>query len=544
VKLTYHDGVWYLGAPPQDDRAAAAARDANLVKVEWHSARLSPDWVWWGTRSRWSAAVFTEVADRAALDALGDLAVDHWLSRATDAIDDYPVPPGLQYLPFQRAGIQFAVTRRHALIADEMGLGKTVQALGVANAIGARSILIICPASIRRQWVNMCRTWLLNGNKWFIQVIEKSSEKISPAARIVIVSYTMISIGGLLADALFSREYDLAILDEAHYLKNHTSARTHIILGAWQEKRNRCVMDCAKKVIALTGTPLPNRPREIYTLLRAFNWDAIGRQSYDKFCERFNPLVKTSNGATYEKVFFPLELGSRVRSMMIRRLKADVAPQLPDKTYEIVEVPDNAAIRTALRAESLLTIDVKSLLGGERVSIEERAAVAATRRQMGIAKVPRVVEHVEMVLDGGVQKLVLFCWHHEVIDLIAAILDQKGLPAVTLSGRTPASRRQAVIAKFVEDPSVRVVIAQITSGGVGVDGLQNAASVAVFAECSWTFADNEQAADRLHRHGQRYPVTVQFLVADRSLDQKVLTTALRKARNVFAVLDHGIGASR
>jgi SWI/SNF-related matrix-associated actin-dependent regulator 1 of chromatin subfamily A len=489
------------------------------------------------TTSVWGAAAVVlagATPDAATRAHVAPILARYEMSIAQDGLDEYPAPPGLSYLPFQRAGIQFASARRTALIADEMGLGKTVQALGVVNAVGARSVLILCPASIRLQWLAQARLWLLDGQRRVMQVLLNGSDKIMTRAEIIISSYDLVRSPAIRA-ALLDRRYDVLILDEAHYLKNHSSGRARAVLGAYTKTRDPAIIDRAERILALTGTPVPNRPRELYTLLRALDWSAIDRMSEDEFRETYNP-TRSRGGRTFDYALRPRELQMRLRgSVMIRRLKAEVAKELPEKTYSIIELSPDARVQRVLDQERRFhELDVTKI---KSWPVEERSALAAVRREMGIAKLPLVAPHIEMLLAGGLDKLVVFTWHVEVARGLAELLRRTGRRCSVLVGATPPAERARLIEEFVTEPSVQVFVAQMLTGGVGVDGLQKVCSFALFAEPSWTFGDNEQAAARLHRAGQASPVTVQFTVASGSLDAIVLGAALAKAKTADAVLD-------
>lgn len=530
-------GVLTVAVPPNDKQSKKRLLAAGLKENMWRppNADKAPAPATW----RWftgGATVYTMVAlwdflPPALREDVQNVRLEYELSFAKDSLDDYPCPPGEAYLPFQRAGIQYALARRNAIIADEMGLGKTVQALGVANTIDARKIFVVCPASVRLQWAAAARRWLVDGPDRIIVPLFSLTRGFPSKASVIVTSYDLMRNPHMQNAA---REYkpDLLILDEAHFLKAHSARRTRAVLGDWRE--NTGLIGCAGKVLALTGTPLPNRPHELYNLVRALDWEAIDKMTEERFIQRYCP-TEMIRGNLVVTPLREAELQARLRSrLMIRRLKADVATELPAKTYEIVEVPEDGAIRKALKAEAFLNLDLTRIT---KLSIEEQSALATVRREMGLAKVPRVVEHVVSLLESGVEKLTIFAWHRDVIAAIDEALAAQGYGTVTLTGATPVHKRAAVVQHFVVDPDCRAFIAQMQAGGVGIDGLQKVCSVAIFAEPSWTPADNEQCADRLHRTGQSMPVTVQFLVAPGSLDAKVLGAALRKARTADAVLD-------
>lgn len=227
------------------------------------------------------------------------------------------------------------------------------------------------------------------------------------------------------------------------------------------------------------------------------------------------------------------ELRCRLRcNFMIRRHKKGVLKDLPDKRYELAYVEENGEIRDALKAERMLDIDPTDLRGADA---EVLGAISTVRRMMGVAKVPRVGEHIAMLLDGGLDKIVVFAHHKEVIAMLNERLTRYGCVSIH-GGVSPVARAKAVLA-FQSNPDVRVFIGQLQAAGVGLDGLQNVASHVVFAEADWTPGTNEQCVDRLHRHGQKWAVLAQFLVAPGSLDEKVLGAAIGKSHDIHSALD-------
>lgn len=465
--------------------------------------------------------------------------LDHWLayeeSAGTDSPDHFPAPAGRTYLPYQRAGIAYALRRPHTLFGDEPGLGKTVQAIGVCNATDARRILVVCPASVRLQWAAEMERWRVRRSgydNWLYPILQ-SRDGFDRSAEVVITSYQLAQTAGLGA-ALRSVEWDVVIYDEAHYLKNYNAARTKRLLGTW-DGGDRGIP--ARRILALTGTPLPNRPRECYTLARALDWDSISRMSEDEFNGRYNPTVVMPNGFRLEWTGHLLELQARLRTrFMVRRAKADVLKDLPEKVYELAYIDPDGEVKKALRAEKLLAIDPENLNTGDA---ELMGHISQVRRQMGVAKAPGVIAHVNMLLDGGAPKVVVFAYHTEVIRLL---LEAYGPAAVCIQGATGAAAREHAKRRFQDDPECQVFIGQLTAAGTGVDGLQNVCSHAVFAEASWTPGENEQCVDRLHRIGQRSSVVAQFLVAPGSLDERILGSAIRKAGSINKALDQSLAA--
>lgn len=489
--------------------------------------------------------LFHEADSSVGLDLL-DLWLNYEESLATGCDIEFPAPAGLSYLPYQRAGIAYAMKRQHTLIGDEPGLGKTIQALGFCNAIDAPRVLIICPASVRLQWAAEVMKWRLRPSfihargETRIHVILSRASGVDTSAGVTIASYQQASAPGI-GDRLAQLPWDVVVLDEAHYLKNYDAHRTKRILGSWGETGDSTLypglVQGDARVLALTGTPLPNRPRECYTLARALDWASIDGMSEESFKYRFNNTITFQSGFRLETTERLLELQARLRSrFMVRRAKDAVLDDLPAKQYELAYLEPTGAIKKVLRAERMLNLDINALHAGDA---ELQGAIATVRKEMGRAKVPGALAHILMLLDGGVDKLVAFAYH---TDVIAYLRKQLGKACAVIQGSTSAVAREAAKVRFQNDPECRVFIGQLTAAGTGVDGLQRVCSHAVFVEASWTPGENEQCVDRLHRIGQKAGVICQFLVAPESLDERILGASIGKAQVVNVALDASLTA--
>src|SRR5262249_40062803 len=149
--------------------------------------------------------------------------------------------------------------------------GKTPQAVCVANEMGAKRILVVCPANIRLQWEAQIRAWSVMRQPVRPYLIRKSRDGVSPTMPWTITSYDLLR-NPAIHHALSQGHYDLLIIDEGHYLKTPEAARTRALFGGGGVE---ALAAHAEQVVVLTGTPLPNRPRECYTLARALCWESI-----------------------------------------------------------------------------------------------------------------------------------------------------------------------------------------------------------------------------------------------------------------------------
>ena len=488
------------------------------------------------TSEPFAALALWDIADDKARERLSRLKSEFDKSYATTSIKEFPCPEGKQFMPYQRAGIQFAMDRGNCLIGDEPGLGKTIEAVGIANAMDARRVLVVCPASIRLNWLREINVWSTLENVRS-RAILSGSDSVEEDAHYTVISYELAKSEKF--HEYFCNDYfDLLILDEAHYLKTLTSQRTRAVFGGGRGRfQNLRLLDAAERVIALTGTPLPNRPRECYTLARGMDWESIDWLSYEKFCNRYNPSASWWSGRRWEATGRLPELRNRLRcNFMIRRHKSDVLLDLPDKRYEMSYIEENGAIRDVLRQERLIDFD-PNFIFNPKLELNG-VAIATLRREMGMAKIPRVLEHVKYLLDIlELPKIVLFAHHRDVLHTLMEELSEYN--SVLRIGGIGTIRQQAAIDKFVKDPDCRIFMGQLDTME-GADGLQEVAQYVVFAEPAWTPGRNEQCVDRLHRYGQHGNVIAQFLIAEDSMDEKVLHAVLGKAQTIHKTLDGDI----
>lgn len=481
------------------------------------------------------------------------------LSRATTATINIPAPDGLDYLPFQRAGIAYASSRSATLIADEMGLGKTIQAIGLVNADPhITRVLVICPASLRVNWERELRRWL---TRPLTIGVANGAFPAPEIADVVVINYDILKKHH---DALRAASWDLIIIDECHYAKNSQAQRTQEIVGKRVQKEGRWGWAVeplqAKRRLLLTGTPILNKPIELFTLLHYLDpqeWPSIVA-----FGKRYCDGYQSQYGWDFTGSSHLDELQDRLRStVMVRRLKADVLTELPAKRRQVIELPvPNAAAGRAVAAETaafarheseLYRLRLVAELAKAAGSDEEyRAAVGALREgakaafdeiarlrhDTARAKVPAVVEHLRDCLEAG-SKVVVMAHHHDVQDAILA--EFPGVAVLHRGGLSDTAKQEAVD-RFQSDDSIRLFIGSIQASGVGIT--LTASAHVVFAELDWVPGNITQAEDRCHRIGQRESVLVQHLVLNESLDARMAHTLVNKQAVIASALDTGAWA--
>jgi len=501
----------------------------RMAGLQWDKGRKS-----WFTRDREKVARIRAGAGLKGYEVhsatLPDIKIPSWRGHPSLAKDgpEYPVPPDRDYFPFQKGGIAYVLARKNTLLADDMGLGKTIQAIGVMNAEPVKTALILCPAAIKDQWAAEIDEWL---NYYRSVGIYKKGR--FPKTDIVIINYDNLNRN---AEKLRSREWDIVIADEAQNLKNPSAKRTLAVYGGGPDRL--APLKC-KRFLALTGTPIDNRPIDLYPTLRYMMPEAF--ESWWQFTllycgGKFSRFGYVRGGASNMKI-----LGALLReTCMVRRIKTHVLDQLPEKRRQIIPLEADekaqAAASAELRAYEAATSEAFELakagdaLGASIAQMEALEKISAARIEAALAKIPAAVEVMKTWIEG--EKLVVVCYHRKVIE---AVRKEFGGAALTFHGGT--KDREKVKKAFIEDDSKRVFIMQVTAGGAGVDGLQKVCNHGCFLEFDWRSAVMVQAEDRLWRIGQENHVLWSYFVLPDSVDQKFLAMNGQKAWTASAILD-------
>jgi SWI/SNF-related matrix-associated actin-dependent regulator 1 of chromatin subfamily A len=526
------------------------------------------------TEQPYAAATFAEFATPAARDKMDWIVREIEASYADTSTSNFEVPdydPEIHREPpelwnFQKADLDYMLRRERVLDADEPGLGKTPTAIVYANEIRARRVLVICPASIRFQWCNRIKQWSTMGQKYKvphlgIYPIISSKDGTNPKAAWTVVSYELARHPAIHA-ALMREEFDLLICDEVHNTKEPGSKRSRAIWGGGLDPLYvEALADRCGRVVTLSGTPMPNRPREIFGLSRSVHHQAIDWMGEKSFYERFNPIVQIEvkkqewdeDTNSYiertvrvndERCGRHAELQNRLRAnYMCRHEKRRVLTQLKMPVYDLIQVEKTHAVKQALEVERLLDIDPDTLAGADATVLGH---IAEARRIMGEALAPQVAKWLEMLIEGGEEKLVLFYWHISVGSLIERQLREffahRGLGEnlVRVDGSTGAARKDTLRRKFIDDPLCRIIMGNVLSLGTGTDELQYVANHALICEPSWVPGENIQCFDRLDRGGQTRVVQGDIFVAPGSIAEKTLASSLRKHRNTHNALDRRV----
>ena len=428
----------------------------------------------------------------------------------------------------QKEGIKFLLSRKKAILADDMGLGKTIQAVVSTLATESKKVLIICPSSTKINWereINMFGeydTSIIQGRKWkpakytiINYDILKNFHTVKKRGEKPIEELTQILDG----------KFDTLIVDEAHYLKNHKSIRGSI------------VTDLVKKtdfenVWLLTGTPVANRPKDLYNLLKiighplADNW-----QFYVKrYCDAKNFKKRLKNGKIKNIWLVDGnsnlgELSIRIKNKVLRRMKEEVL-DMPDKT--IIPVFNQLSSKEWVEYDNLWEEYLIKRKEQKKRGSPQRDLVELIllRQFIAMKAIPNTIELVDSAIEEDKKVIIFTTFNDELLDL----QEYYGNKCVVHNGSMSSNDKQHSVDEFQNNPNKKVFIGNIMSAGVGIT--LTAADTVVFNSFDWVPGNNEQAEDRSYRIGQKNNVSVYYQLFDDTISTRMWYT-LKHKKNVI-----------
>ena len=464
---------------------------------------------------RWIPEIKSWVGHADAVDACARLLRDELKLRVDGDVPEPTDDPILIYpisvadmFPYQIEGTEFLVAyaREGALLADQQGLGKSMQTIRAARALRARTI-VVCPAMVRQVWKDEAEKWWPDAKVGFLDGVkgasEEAFEKASRGVDILVVHYEIVHAW---SDFIMGWA-QLMVLDEAHYLVSDKARRSRAI---------RQIADVTPWRFALTGTPMMSRPKDLWNLLDILYAGRFGKFfSFSlRYCDAHQFEVESKKGsAASTKVFWSFdgasnlpELKRRLQFMMLRRTKKQVASQLPPMTRQIldVDVPKSKIVapHLAFRSETAL------------------------RRALTLAADGKLPQVTNLVLDharAGDHKIIVWCWRRAIAEFIANEVHRE-FPALRVAvvhgGHSHSERRKRI------DKVPDVLCATMDSIGVGINLIEY--DTEVFAELSWLPSTLSQCEARPHRHGQKRPVLVQYVIARGTCDEWIKMGVINK----------------
>lgn len=421
--------------------------------------------------------------------------------------------------PFQNDGVSFLWKRRLTLLADQMGLGKTPQTIRALDCLGDTQPLVVCPAIAKEHWRCMFRDWSMMQHTPTIVSYDYARENVRQ---------------------LSAHQWDALVVDEMHFTKSIKAKRTNAIWGkgniAWH----------ADKVMSLSGTPAPNHYGELFPIMTAYGaW----RGTYHEFIARYC-ILDDMGKVVANSLRYVDELRAILDQFMIRRLKKDVASELPPVSIhpwyvksdpdllDVIRPGDSDRVAARMRKEDAqLKLALHGLTEDERMDYlrSKQTHYATWRRINSVMKCPAVLSQLLFEFDNQlVDKVVVYAYHRDAIVLLRDMLKGKGINVACIWGGTDERKRIVEQDKFKRWQR-GVFIGQIVAAGTAID--LTSAHEGIMLEKSWVPGENAQAMERMHRYGQAFPVTIRDVTIRGSVDEDVSRTLDRKMRELSALFD-------
>jgi superfamily II DNA or RNA helicase len=455
-----------------------------------------------------------------------------WVTKLNDPSHGTTLPLGpleTTLRPYQKQGVHWmhflASQGLGGILADEMGLGKTLQTLAFIAAWRAAAgnslpALIVCPSSLTFNWIAEARrfvpdlkTLLLEGDSRHAQFAK------IPEAHLVVTSYALLRRDIM---ALSANQFGVMVLDEAQHIKNPTTQNAQAAVSLKAGAR-----------FALTGTPVENSLLDLWSLMQFSLPGYLGEKTH--FLEQYTqnseqPMPAESNS----------RLKKRIKPFLLRRMKSQVLPELPEKTEQVLMCPMNAGQRQVHQQIIEATQNSLSELNGKNAGQERMKILAALTRLRQAAcdlrllklegktdgdsgKMELLGELLDELMDSG-QRVLIFSQFTTMLGLIRERLKASKTRFCYLDGST--KDRQAEVERFQNSDDIPVFLISLKAGGFGLN--LTAASAVIHFDPWWNPAAEAQASDRVHRIGQKRAVTIYKLIAAGSIEEKLHKLQQRK----------------
>jgi len=460
--------------------------------------------------------------------------IEQWRGESSARKPRLPLGPlGKQLRPYQREGagwmLDLARSGQGGLLADEMGLGKTVQTLAMLEQLPGPS-LVVCPSSLvwnwRKEATRFCpqkKVLALEGPN------RKNRFALIHEHDLVLTSYALLRRD---LEAYLPVHFSAIVLDEAQHIKNPQSQ------NAAAARR----LHAASRFV-LTGTPVENSLQDLWSLFAFLLPGYLGPKK--DFFERYEvPLQAGKNPMVWGR------LKRRIAPFYLRRRKASILPDLPDKIEQVVEVELTTEQKRAydqMQQEARRCLDDLQTQSGGAARMRALTALLRLRqiccdiRLLGVAagtedsssvKLTTLLELLEEAMDGE-HRVLVFSQFTSMLDLISRMLEKNAIAHVRLDGTT--KNREMVVEQFQNDPTIPVFLISLKAGGTGLN--LTGADTVIHFDPWWNPAVEAQATDRAHRIGQKQVVTSIKLVTRDTIEDKILHLQKEKAELLASTLD-------
>ena len=440
--------------------------------------------------------------------------------------------------PYQAEGVRFAFAEGRTINADEMGLGKTVQAIATAELLRrerlVESVIIICPTSLKYQWMSEIRRFtdssvsVVEGN-----VMKRKEHFTSGTAFYKIVSFHAMSNT---IKSGFVPAADMVIYDELQRLKNRETQ-----MGRQLRKLQ------SQYVMALSGTPLENKLEELYSVTQLVNQYALG--PYYRFVGDTTLTDDLGRVTGYKNLH---QVSEKLSHTLIRRRKADVKLQMPSRTDTNLYVPltkEQQAIHDEYKFQVGIIINKwhrfkflneadrkRLLLYLQMMRMVCDSTFILDQKSRHDTKFEEIMAIIHNMLAGKEEKVVIFSQWERALRILSGELKKEEIDFCFLHGGVPSPKRKTLIDRFREDPECRIFL----STDAGATGLNlQTASLLINIDLPWNPAVLEQRIARIYRMGQTNPVQIINMIARGTIEERMLPTLAFKSNLAAGILDGG-----
>lgn len=458
--------------------------------------------------------------------------ISMWIPKASVIQEEKTLDREVDYSPYshrppmehQKIAIEKLLANNKFILADDMGLGKTTSTVIASLESDIKKVLIVCPASLKINWKREIELYsdenvlIVEGKKW------------GSTFKYYIINYDILKNFHTTentedSDAykiILNEGFDLAIVDEAHYISNSQAQRTKLLND---------ILAKIPRVWLLTGTPMTSRPINYFNLLKIVNSPlTLNWKSYVlRYCKGYQFRVggrkiwNTSGASNLD------ELREQTKAVVLRRMKTDIL-DLPEKIISPIwlelknsfyddELTEFLRISKENRKKESLTVTLNRLM--------------KLRQLIAIEKVDHTCELIDKVLEQG-RKVIVFTNFTMSLDMI---YEKYGKKAVVLDGRMSKDRRQQSVDRFQNEDKVKVFIGNIKAAGVGIT--LTAADTVIFNDLSFVPADHSQAEDRAYRYGQKNSVLVYYPVFENTIEMTIYNILQKKKEIIDQVMGDG-----
>lgn len=416
----------------------------------------------------------------------------------------------MKLFPHQEVARDFLLSKKRCILADAPRVGKTAPT--AAAALHTLPVLVVCPAVAKYVWA---KAFAQLGHTATVISGKSAAATLAPTPGMVaVINYDILSQVKAL------KGWATLVLDESHRVKTPTAKRTKAAMKLMKETLN---------VYALSGTPVPNRPIELWPILHGLG---IYKRSWMEFACRYAKAWQSPWGLDVSGASNIPELREKLKPWVLRRKRADVFTNYQQPVVSLIELD----LPVDKREKQFDADSISDLAANSPDVVLALEGISEIMREAGELKAPHAAEFIRSKIEQEPDEpLVVFAWHKSVVQILSDALNESPkIPHLTVTGATSASAKQAAIEAF-QAGKIQVIIGNVSSMSEGVD--LSRSSTVIFAESTWATSALEQASARVENvNKQGCAPSIYILTIRTSLDSIILSKVLKKMNIIDQIL--------